>query len=98
MTNTDLLTVFKQRIGEINPSNNRLLFINQAIASATSFIEREGITLTYDQTTGYSVEDAELIMMYAEYLIKKRDTTEEMPRMLRYTLNNRLFSEVASET
>lgn len=97
MTTNNLLTVFEQRIGEINPSANRLLFIQQALDSAKSFIEREGITLEYDATTGYTVEDAELILMYGEYLIKKRDTGESMPRMLRYALNNRLFSEVSAD-
>lgn len=33
--------------------------------------------------------------MYAAYLVRKRATEEAMPRMLRWALNNRLFSQKA---
>ena len=66
--------------------------MEQAIASAKAFITREGITLTD------SVEDGQLVEMYAAYLIRKRATAEGMPRMLRWALNNRLFGQKASET
>ena len=35
--------------------------------------------------------------MYAAYLWRSRTTGEGMPRMLRYALNNRLFSRKARE-
>ena len=41
---------------------------------------------------GDSLEDAQLILMYAAYLFRKRATDEGMPRMLRWALNNRIFS------
>lgn len=63
------------------------------IDSAVSFIEREGITLDYD-----NIGDLMLITMYAQYLYDKRmDGVSVMPRALRYNLNNRLFQEKANE-
>ena len=62
------------------------------IDSAVSFIEREGITLDYD-----NIGDLMLITMYAQYLYDKRmDGVSVMPRALRYNLNNRLFQEKAN--
>ena len=41
-----------------------------------------------------SQDDALLVEMYAAYLYRKRkEQQNEMPRMLRWALNNRLFSE-----
>lgn len=60
------------------------------IKAAKEYIAREGITLV--NTTG----DAALIVMYASWLYDRRKAPEgnqAMPRMLRYNLNNRLFSE-----
>ena len=61
----------------------------QYIDSAISFIEREGVTLDYND-----VGDLMLITMYAAYLYDKRaDGVSVMPRALRYNLNNRVFQE-----
>ena len=54
---------------------------------AEAELTREGITLTD------SVDDALLIQQYAAWQWSKRDTGEGMPRMLRYAINNRVFSE-----
>lgn len=68
------------------------------IDSAQEYIKREGITL--QDTIG----DATLQVMYAMWLYDKRKTTgskytsyyiQNMPRMLRYNLNNRLLQEKA---
>lgn len=99
MTDAELLSTIKVMIGEANPSSERLIFIQQAVNSAKSFIGREGITLApalSNGVTNYSIEDSQLILMYAEYLIRKRETNEAMPRMLRFALNNRLFGEKAA--
>lgn len=65
----------------------------QMLNAAHSFIEREGISL--DET---SAEDTQLVVMYAAYLYRKRrETNVAMPRMLRWALNNRLFSQKAQE-
>ena len=54
-------------------------------------IEREGAT-ALDLST---LEDKQLVVMYAAWLWRRRDTQEGMPRMLRWALNNRIFSEKA---
>lgn len=62
----------------------------QYIVSAGEYIKREGVTLD-----GAKMSDINLVVMYAAWLWRKRDTTEAMPRMLRWNLNNRLFYEKA---
>lgn len=63
------------------------------IDASIEFIEREGITLNYDQ-----IGDLMLVVMYASYLYDKRhDGVSIMPRALRYNLNNRLFQEHLNE-
>ena len=62
--------------------------LEQYLAAAAEYIEREGITLNESM-----VSDGNLQVMYAAYLWRKRDTGQGMPRMLRWHLNNRLFSE-----
>lgn len=62
--------------------------LTQYINSAKEMIGTEGITL---DTT--DLEDAQLVVMYAGWLWRKRDNGDAMPRMLRWTLNNRLFAE-----
>lgn len=74
-------------LGELYPSEQRQAYLMQAINAAVAFIAREGIALTS------SAEDVQLVEMYAAYLVRKRATTEAMPRMLRWALNNRLFSQ-----
>lgn len=60
----------------------------QYLTSAMEAITIEGITL--DDS---AVSDMNLVVMYAAWLWRKRDTTDGMPRMLRWQLNNRLFRE-----
>lgn len=62
--------------------------LEQIIGSAASYISREGATLDYND-----IGDAQLAVMYAAWLWRRRDTGEGMPRMLRYNLNNRVLSE-----
>lgn len=59
------------------------------LETARQMIAREGITLTD------SAEDRQLVVSYAAWLWRRRDSGAGMPRMLRYLLNNRLFSEKA---
>lgn len=66
-------------------------YLGTLIASAKKYITREGIDLTE------SVDDALLVEMYAAYLYRKRREDVPMPRMLRWNLNNRLFSQKAKE-
>lgn len=62
--------------------------LRQYLSAASDYIEREGIHLNES-----SLSDSNLQVMYAAYLWRKRDTGQGMPRMLRWHLNNRLFSE-----
>lgn len=58
----------------------------QYIELSKTAIETEGITL--DDSIG----DGNLVVMYAGWMWRKRDTGEGMPRMLRWLLNNRVFA------
>ena len=89
MTDAEILTLLQVDLGEMYPSQQRQAYLNQAISAAQAFISREGIDLTD------SVEDGQLVEMYAAYLVRKRATEEAMPRMLRWALNNRLFGQKA---
>lgn len=83
-----LLKLLKMDLGLVTKSKDEFLVL--LLGGAKAEIKREGITLRD------SVDDANLIVMYAAYLFRKRakDTDAAgMPRMLRYALNNRLFSE-----
>ena len=62
--------------------------LTQYLESAEESIAEEGITLDLE-----NVKDCQLVVMYAAWMWRKRDSGEGMPRMLRYALNNRLFSE-----
>lgn len=44
-----------------------------------------------------NAEDAELVVMYAAWTFRRRDTMDAMPRMLRFKLNNRIFHEKMQE-
>ncbi len=67
-------------------------YLKTLIQTATELIEMEGIQLTDNYL------DTSLISMYAAYLYRKRAKDENpMPRMLRYALNNRLFSQKVGE-
>lgn len=79
-------------------------YLEQLLSAAKNEINREGIMLAVDDTTGYSMDDANLIVMYAAYLYRGRASTEEgyqtaalhpqgMPYMLRLTLNNHLMAQ-----
>ena len=91
MTQADLLTLLQADLNILSPDATRLAQLQHLIAAAIQLIAREGVTLTEP----YSAEDGQLIIMYAAYLFRKRATAEPMPRMLRWALNNRIFSEKA---
>ena len=77
--------------------------LKQYLAAAIKAIRREGaLTINTDDP-----EDAQIIIMYAAWTWRKRDSMyaastsrrrdsmEGMPRMLRWQLNNRIMSEKA---
>ena len=91
MTDETLLVMLKFNL-EIIPENTAFDdYLTMLITSAKQMITREGITLAD------TVEDGNLVVMYAAYLYRKRaEDNPVMPRMLRWALNNRLFSEKVS--
>lgn len=90
---TTILSALKVDLGiMISTSYDERL--KQIIQASYKAIVREGVqTLNADD-----IEDIELIVMYASWLWRKRDTGEGMPRMLRWQLNNRIMSEKATTT
>ena len=58
------------------------------LENAQTEIAREGISLNLSR-----VGDMQLVVMYAAWTWRRRADGAGMPRMLRYALNNRLFSE-----
>ena len=60
------------------------------LRAAQARIAEEGIVLEDTEA------DRDLVIMYAGWLWRQRVTGEGMPRMLRYALNNRLFSRKAA--
>lgn len=91
MSSKQILTILKYNLDIIPDDTSRDEYLLQLINAATALIEREGATLTD------TIEDGQLIVMYAAYLYRKRATDEPMPRMLRWALNNRIFSEKMQE-
>lgn len=57
------------------------------LKNAQKEIQREGVTI------GNCADDDQLVIMYAAWTWRRRDSGEGMPRMLRYALNNRVFSQ-----
>jgi hypothetical protein len=88
MNNIEMLTALKVDLGiTTNAYDSRLV---EYLDSAQAAIRREGITLTS------STEDGNLVVSYAGWIWNRRKTGEGMPRMLRWQMNNRLFSEKLS--
>lgn len=92
MNDERILALLQSDLGELFISEDRKTYLLQIINAAAAMIEREGIV--FESTA----EDEQLVEMYAAYLVRKRASNEGMPRMLRYALNNRLFSQKARAT
>ena len=86
MTDTDLLVMLKTDLG-ISTATAYDKRLAEYLASARSDISREGIVLEDN------IEDNQIVVQYAAWMWRARKTGEAMPRMLRYKLNNRLFSQ-----
>lgn len=87
MENSTLMALLKADLDLLSVPKEREAYLTQQIEAAKSMIQREGITLTD------SPEDIQLVVMYAAWLYRKRNTGEGMPRMIRYALNNRVMSQ-----
>jgi len=86
MTDADKLAMLKIDLGITNDHYD--IRLGQYLQFATDEIKREGIKLLADD-----LSDDNLQIMYAAWLWRKRQDGDEMPRMLRYALNNRLMSQ-----
>lgn len=92
MTNGDLLTMVKANLAITSAAWNT--YLEQLVQVARKEIAREGITIDDE-----AIDDCNLIVMYASYLYRKRvEDNAEMPRMLRYALNNRVMAEKGATT
>ena len=88
-----MLTMLKTDLG-IRTSTAYDARLTQLLTAAESAIRKEGAsTLNASDPL-----DQQLIVMYAAWLWRRRDNMEGMPRMLRWTLNNRIFGEKAGAT
>ena len=86
MTDSDILEVLKI---DLQLSSTALdSYLTTLIEAAKGYIATEGITLRE------TAEDGMLVEMYAAYLYRRRrEENVQMPRMLRWALNNRLMTE-----
>ena len=87
MNETLLLTAVKTDLGIVTTAYDARL--GSCIRTAKERIREEGIALCDSEG------DRNLVVMYAAYLWRCRSSGEGIPRMLRYALNNRLFSQRA---
>lgn len=85
----DMLEMLKVDLGIVTSAYDTRL--TQYISYAKQSIKEEGATLDFS-----SVADMQLVVMYAGWLWRRRDTGEGMPRMLRYALNNKVLGGKAN--
>ena len=85
---TTILTALKVDLGIKTTAYD--VRLTQIINASADMITREGATLDL-----ISVEDVQLVVMYAAWLWRRRDTGEGMPRMLRWALNNKILGDKA---
>ena len=124
MTKDDILEMLKANLEIINSLKDKYLsqlietaekeinregvtFTTTEVQTTTTTTDDEGNETTTE--ISYEVDDANLIVMYASWLYRKRVddslsgytsaiSATGMPRMLRYTLNNRIFSQKMGAT
>ena len=86
MDGETMLAMLKMDLGLTTDAYNQRLHSLLNVAQAE--IIREGVT---DLATASSVSDANLVIMYAGWMWRKRESGEGMPRMVRWALNNRVM-------
>ncbi|MFA6663749.1 MAG: hypothetical protein WCS21_05500 [Lachnospiraceae bacterium] len=98
----NVLSLLYSDLEKLNPPTEIVNYLSQLVSTSVVEISREGINLatetvipeTGDSYQQYTIDSAQTIEMYAAYLYRKRtDGTGAMPRMLRFRLNNLLFSQ-----
>ena len=90
MADSTMLTMLKTDLG-IRISTVYDTRLDQLLTVAQQAIIEEGAS-TLDASDSL---DMQLIVMYAAWLWRRRDSMDGMPRSLRYQLNRRIFAEKA---
>lgn len=90
MADSTMLTMLKTDLG-ISTSTAYDVRLEQLLTAAQRAIIEEGAS-TLDASEPL---DMQLIVMYAAWLWRRRDSMDGMPRSLRYQLNRRIFAEKA---
>ena len=90
MADSTMLAMLKTDLG-ISTSTAYNTRMEQLLTVAQREIIEEGAS-TLDASDPL---DMQLIVMYAAWLWRRRDDMSGMPRMLRWTLNNRIMAEKA---
>ena len=86
MTSADLLAMLKVDLGISTTAYDTRL--GQYLQAAEGEIRRQGAAVSTD-----FIDHCNIIVMYAAWMWRKRDTGEGMPRMVRYAVNNLVFSQ-----
>lgn len=87
MNDGAMLTALKVNLGIVTTVYDARL--TQLLQVAESYLISEGASTLNTADIG----DAELVIMYAAWLWRRRDTMSGMPRMLELARNNRVFRE-----
>ena len=93
MADSTMLAMLKTDLG-ISTSTAYNTRLEQLLTVAQNAIIEEGAS-TLDASDPM---DMQLIVMYAAWLWRRRDSMDGMPRMLRWNLNNRIMAEKAVST
>ncbi len=87
MTKAQQLSILKKDLQQMTSANDE--YLEYLLEQAKAAIEGEGIFVIQDD-----IRCEMAVIQYAAYLFRQRAGTEtEMPRFLRYELNNLLFSQ-----
>ena len=88
-----LLAMLKTDLGISSVQTAYNTRLEQLLTAAQEAIVKEGAS----DLDASDPLDMQLIVMYAAWLWRRRDNMDGMPRMLRWSLNNRVFRTVADD-
>lgn len=83
MADSPALVMLQVDLGYLNPPDQVKTFMNHCLSAATTELQRKGVMLDSSDPA-----DTHLLVLYAAWLYRKRDTGAGMPRMLEYALRN----------
>ena len=101
MTRTELIELLLTNLNINMPKAKsevqHKIYDNLAYLSDVSVERIRQLGIKFVDESNFTVDEANLIIMYASWLYTKRQNGEGMPRMLKYALNNKLLSQKAAE-